>query len=59
LWILHTLDARESLLPGAVDLVTKTDKECEDIVFSTIQNAFPDHKFIGEEGSALQVNSSH
>ncbi|BDA46202.1 Inositol monophosphatase 2 [Coccomyxa sp. Obi] len=39
---------------GTVDLVTETDKNCEEIVFSSIQDAFPEHKFIGEEGSAAQ-----
>ena len=43
------------LAQGTVDLVTETDKNCEEIVFSSIQDAFPDHKFIGEEGSAAQV----
>ena len=42
-------------LPGAVDLVTETDKHCEAVILSKIQSAFPDHKFIGEEGSAAQV----
>lgn len=40
---------------GAMDLVTETDKECEALILSAIQGAFPDHKFIGEEGSAAQV----
>lgn len=44
---------------GAVDLVTETDKHCEEIILSAIQNAFPDHKFIGEEGSAAQVEHLH
>jgi hypothetical protein len=47
-----------SLLPfppaGSVDLVTETDKQCEALVLSRIRAAFPDHKFIGEEGSAAQ-----
>ncbi len=41
--------------PGIVDLVTETDKKCEEIIFSSIRDAFPDHKFIGEEDSAAQV----
>jgi len=46
-------------MQGVVDLVTETDKKCEEIVLSTIQDAFPDHHFIGEEGSAAQVNQGH
>eukprot|EP00271_Cylindrocystis_brebissonii_P008549 TRINITY_DN2292_c0_g1_i1.p1 TRINITY_DN2292_c0_g1~~TRINITY_DN2292_c0_g1_i1.p1 ORF type:complete len:271 (+),score=54.54 TRINITY_DN2292_c0_g1_i1:261-1073(+) len=38
---------------GAVDLVTETDKACEDLIFGFIQTAFPSHKFIGEEGSSI------
>lgn len=39
---------------GKLDLVTATDKECELTIFTAIREAFPDHKFIGEEGSAAQ-----
>ncbi|GAX80036.1 hypothetical protein CEUSTIGMA_g7475.t1 [Chlamydomonas eustigma] len=39
---------------GTVDLVTETDKKCESLVLSLIQETFPSHKFIGEEGSAAQ-----
>ena len=39
---------------GKLDLVTATDKECELTIFKAIREAFPDHKFIGEEGSAAQ-----
>ena len=39
---------------GTVDLVTETDKQCESLVLSIIQAAYPDHCFIGEEGSAAQ-----
>ena len=35
-----------------VDLVTETDKACEDLVFNHLRKHFPDHKFIGEETSA-------
>jgi hypothetical protein len=40
---------------GDTDLVTETDRRCEELVLSRIRAAFPDHKFIGEEGSAAQV----
>ncbi|KAG1662640.1 hypothetical protein FOA52_009625 [Chlamydomonas sp. UWO 241] len=39
---------------GAVDLVTATDQACENIVQSRLKEAFPSHRFIGEEGSAAQ-----
>eukprot|EP01025_Chloroclados_australasicus_P016298 TRINITY_DN18126_c0_g2_i5.p1 TRINITY_DN18126_c0_g2~~TRINITY_DN18126_c0_g2_i5.p1 ORF type:complete len:317 (+),score=44.56 TRINITY_DN18126_c0_g2_i5:105-953(+) len=39
---------------GAVDLVTETDKQCEKLVYEKLRDAFPEHKFIGEEGSAEQ-----
>ena len=44
-------------MAGAVDLVTETDKKCEELVLGTIHRSFPDHKFIGEEGSAAQASS--
>lgn len=39
---------------GDADLVTETDKKCEELILTRIRDAFPDHKFIGEEGSAAQ-----
>lgn len=41
---------------GDADLVTETDKACEALVLGRIRAAFPDHKFIGEEGSAAQAS---
>ena len=37
-----------------VDLVTATDKACEDYIISTLKAAHPDHSFIGEESSFAQ-----
>lgn len=37
---------------GQVDLVTETDKACEDLIFKNLKQNFPTHKFIGEETSA-------
>ncbi|XP_055801227.1 inositol monophosphatase 1 [Solanum dulcamara] len=34
---------------GQVDLVTETDKACEDLIFNHLKQHFPGHKFIGEE----------
>ncbi|CAE7626315.1 IMP3 [Symbiodinium sp. KB8] len=40
--VAHTKD-------GDKDLVTVVDKQCEDVVRATIQEAFPDHAVLGEE----------
>ncbi|KAF7120010.1 hypothetical protein RHSIM_Rhsim13G0144400 [Rhododendron simsii] len=37
---------------GQVDLVTETDKACEDLIFNHLKQHFPNHKFIGEETTA-------
>ncbi|XWS12931.1 hypothetical protein CRYUN_Cryun37aG0132400 [Craigia yunnanensis] len=37
---------------GQVDLVTETDKACEDLVFNHLKQHYPYHKFIGEETTA-------
>ncbi|XP_076931918.1 inositol-phosphate phosphatase-like [Bidens hawaiensis] len=37
---------------GSVDLVTETDKACEDIIFNHLKQHFPRHKFVGEETTA-------
>ncbi|XP_050213132.1 inositol-phosphate phosphatase [Mercurialis annua] len=37
---------------GQVDLVTETDKSCEDLIFNHLKQHFPTHKFIGEETTA-------
>ncbi|GAB4826493.1 Mitochondrial inner membrane peptidase complex subunit [Ancistrocladus abbreviatus] len=37
---------------GQVDLVTETDKACEDLVFNHLKEHYPSHKFIGEETTA-------
>ncbi|CAL1385975.1 unnamed protein product [Linum trigynum] len=37
---------------GSVDLVTETDKACEDLVFNLLKERYPTHKFIGEETTA-------
>lgn len=34
---------------GATDLVTRFDRECQDIISSTIKKAFPNHSITGEE----------
>ncbi|KAJ1427139.1 Inositol monophosphatase-like [Sesbania bispinosa] len=37
---------------GEVDLVTETDKACEDLIFNHLKQLYPTHKFIGEETTA-------
>ncbi|KAI6704651.1 hypothetical protein NL676_007613 [Syzygium grande] len=37
---------------GQVDLVTETDKACEDLIFNHLKQRYPTHKFIGEETTA-------
>ena len=37
---------------GAVDLVTATDKGCELAIMNLLKDAYPSHRFIGEEGTA-------
>ncbi|KAG8365352.1 hypothetical protein BUALT_Bualt18G0095800 [Buddleja alternifolia] len=37
---------------GLVDLVTETDKKCEELIFDFLKLHYPEHKFIGEESSA-------
>ncbi|XP_038710625.1 inositol monophosphatase 3-like [Tripterygium wilfordii] len=37
---------------GVVDLVTETDKACEDLIFNHLKQHYPTHKFIGEETTA-------
>ncbi|GAU29858.1 hypothetical protein TSUD_379480 [Trifolium subterraneum] len=38
--------------PEGVDLVTETDKACEDLIFNHLKELYPTHKFIGEETTA-------
>lgn len=38
---------------GKVDLVTETDKACEELAFQFLKEKYPEHKFIGEETSAV------
>jgi inositol-phosphate phosphatase/L-galactose 1-phosphate phosphatase len=35
-----------------VDLVTETDKNCEELIFNFLKSQHPEHKFIGEETTA-------
>ncbi len=46
---------------SGVDLVTETDKACEELITKRLHDAFPEHGFVGEEttfavGSAAEVS---
>jgi myo-inositol-1(or 4)-monophosphatase len=41
---------REISFKGAVDLVTNFDQKAQEIIFSRLSAAFPDHGFLAEEG---------
>ncbi|WP_395340848.1 inositol monophosphatase family protein [Ningiella sp. W23] len=41
---------------GINDFVTKIDKEAEVAIISKIQEAYPDHSFLGEEGGTINNN---
>ena len=46
------LSHNENKPTGIMDLVTETDKNCEELIRKTLLAAYPSHAFIGEEGSA-------
>lgn len=39
------------------DLVTETDKNVEQFVFTELKKQFPDHKFIGEESVSDDISN--
>jgi myo-inositol-1(or 4)-monophosphatase len=41
------------------EIVTQVDQEAEQIIVRTIQQAFPDHDFLGEEGHVPRQNAEH
>lgn len=45
-------DDRQVVHKGIVDLVTDADHASEALIFDGLGSAFPDHRMIGEEGSA-------
>jgi myo-inositol-1(or 4)-monophosphatase len=44
--------AKRVELKGAVDLVTETDREAEDLIVGRLRRAFPGHRVVAEEASA-------
>lgn len=53
---LNTTDIESKI--GSRDIVTKVDKECQDIIKSTILSKFPNHKFLGEEDIEPGIEAS-
>jgi inositol-phosphate phosphatase/L-galactose 1-phosphate phosphatase len=45
------IESKGSEATQTVDLVTQTDKACEDHILGTLKARYPDHAFIGEESS--------
>jgi len=48
----------ENKLDEGFDPVTQADKEAELVIRQTIENAFPEHRIIGEEHATKQTNSA-
>jgi myo-inositol-1(or 4)-monophosphatase len=44
---------------GPADPVTQADQEAEELIVHTIQRAFPDHEFLGEEGHRAPADAEH
>jgi myo-inositol-1(or 4)-monophosphatase len=53
---LNTTDIESKI--GSRDIVTKVDKESQDIIKSTILAKFPNHKFLGEEDIEPGIEAS-
>ncbi len=51
--------AQEIKHKGAIDLVTQADLESEKLIVNLIQQNFPDHDFLAEEGSQKKAQSNY
>ena len=47
------------VLKGEIDLVTEVDQLSEDFLLKEIEQRFPDHKIISEEGGGVENHSEH
>jgi len=47
---LSKLGSAKTSVKNNAELVTETDKHCQEMIVGQIRSAFPDHGFIGEEG---------
>lgn len=50
---------KETEMKTPTDIVTQVDRDAEEIIVRTIQQAFPGHEFLGEEGHAPRQNAEH
>jgi myo-inositol-1(or 4)-monophosphatase len=46
----HFSETGEVFFKGEVDLVTRSDKASQDLIYSRLSKIYPDHDFLGEEG---------
>ncbi|KAL2253334.1 UNVERIFIED_CONTAM: Inositol monophosphatase 3 [Sesamum indicum] len=52
-WINRKSSRKDHMwIDDGVDLVTETDKKCEEVIFDFLKLQYPDHKLIGEETAA-------
>lgn len=57
--IARNFESRDNLeieAKGLNDFVTKVDKEAEQAIISKIQQSYPEHSFVGEEGGLVEGN---
>jgi len=52
LWSEHSITFK-----GEIDLVTEVDRRCEELIVTSLKEAFPEHSFLAEE-SAYEVGSA-
>ncbi|XOV79384.1 MAG: inositol-1-monophosphatase [Aestuariibacter sp.] len=60
--IARNFESRDNLeieAKGLNDFVTKVDKDAEQAIISKIQQSFPDHSFVGEEGGLVEGNPDY
>jgi myo-inositol-1(or 4)-monophosphatase len=50
---------QQTEMKSPTEVVTQVDRDAEQIIVRTIQRAFPDHEFLGEEGHAPRENAEH
>ncbi len=55
----HFGQPQEIHLKGPADVVTQVDRDAEDIIVRVIQQTFPDHVFLGEEGHTASQSADH
>lgn len=58
--IARNFESRDNLeieVKGLNDFVTKVDKEAEQAIIAKIQQSYPDHSFVGEEGGVTEGNA--